>query len=416
MTIAKPGLAPVGLAGDARTIGLVSVAHFTSHFVMLAMAPLLPLIKADFHVGFTELGFVLTLFYATSGVSQPVAGALVDRFGPHRLLLLGVALQGAATVGMGLAPSFVWLFPFAFAAGIGNSVYHPSDLSILSRRVSQARQGRAFASHTMGGTFGFALSPVVVGFTGAMWGWRPALLGAGVFGLAVAIALLVSREWLRADEAYPHASGGARHGVPPAVGFLDLLALPVVIFGFAFFFLSALALAGMMNFTVSALTAGYGVALAPATLAVSLVQFGSIGGTLVGGVIVDRYGHHRLVAGAGMVTAGLFSLPLIQVGLPMPMIAGLLLLVGVFTGVTLPSRDLLVRYAAPPGNLGRTFGLVYSGLDAGSLIGPLLIGPVLDHGEPRLLFVIAAIALLLTTFTVIGIRAPDLADGRPRSI
>jgi FSR family fosmidomycin resistance protein-like MFS transporter len=406
VTIAKPGSAAGGLAWDARTIGLVSAAHFTSHFVLLALAPLLPLIKDDFNVGFTELGLVLTLFYATSGVAQIVAGVLVDRFGPHRLLLAGVALQGAATVAMGLAPSFGWLFPFAFAAGIGNSVYHPADLSILSRRVSRPRQGRAFASHVMAGSLGFALSPVVVGFAGAAWGWRAALVGAGVFALAVATALLVGRVWLKADEAHQHAAAGERHGGPAAVSFLRLLALPVVIFGFGFFFLSTLATAGLMNFTVSALTAGYGVALAPATLAVAFLQFGAIGGTLVGGLVVDRYGRHHLVAAAGMVAAALSVLPLVYVGLPMPLIVGFLILVGVSSGAALPSRDLLIRQAAPRGNMGRTFGTVYSGLDAGSLTGPLLVGPLLDRGEPRLLFVMAAVALLLATFTVVGIRGP----------
>ncbi len=412
MTIAKPESAAVGLAEDVRTIGLVGAAHFTSHFLLLALAPLLPLIKADFNVGFTELGFVLTLFFATSGAGQIVAGILVDRFGPHRLLLSGVALQAAAMVVMGLVPSFPLLFPFAFVAGIGNSVYHPSDLSILSRRVSRDRQGRAFASHSMAGSLGFALSPVIVGFAGAAWGWRVALIGAGLFGLAVATALVVSREWLRADEAHPHATGASDHdGGPVAASFLKLLALPVVIFGFGFFFLSTLALAGLMNFTVSALTAGYGVALAPATLAVAFLQFGSIGGTLVGGMIVDRHGRLHQVATVGMVAAALSTLPLIHVGLPLALIVGSLLLVGVFSGAALPSRDLLVRQAAPRNNLGRTFGTVYSGLDTGSLIGPLLIGPLLDHGLPQLLFVTAAVALLLATFTVAGIRGPGGETG-----
>jgi FSR family fosmidomycin resistance protein-like MFS transporter len=140
---------------------------------------------------------------------------------------------------------------------------------------------------------------------------------------------------------------------------------------------------------------------------VAFLQFGAIGGTLVGGVIVDRYGRQHLVAAAGMVAAALSALPLIHVGLPMPLIVGFLLLVGVFSGITLSSRDLLVRQAAPRGNMGRTFGTVYSGLDAGSLTGPLLVGPLLDRGEPRLLFVMAAVALLLATFTVVGIRGTD---------
>ncbi len=137
----------------------------------------------------------------------------------------------------------------------------------------------------MAGSIGFAVSPLAVGFAATVWGWRLALVGAGLFALVVAAILVVSREWLRADKVHPQSMRAGDHdGGPAELSFRQLLALPVVIFGFAFFFLSTLALAGLMNFTVSALTTGYGMALAPATLAVAFLQFGSIGGTLVGGV------------------------------------------------------------------------------------------------------------------------------------
>jgi MFS family permease len=411
---AKAASSAAGIGGDVRTIGLVGLAHFISHFLLLALAPLLPLLKAEFDVSFTQLGLLLTLFFATSGGGQVVAGILVDRFGPHRLLLAGIALQAAAVAAMGFVPAFAWLFPLAFAAGIGNTVYHPSDLSILSRRVSQKRQGRAFASHSMAGSLGFAASPVVVGLAATVWGWRPALIGAGVFGLIVALAMVLNRSWLRADDFHPHAASESERNGPPSarMSFLQILALPVVLFGFGFFFLSTLAFAGLMNFTVSALTAGYGVALAVATVAVAILQVGSIGGTLIGGIAADRSGQHHRIAIAGTLAAAVFTLPLAYTGLPLALIIVLLFLVGVCAGVTLPSRDLLIRHAAPRSNLGKTFGTVYSGLDGGSLVGPLLIGPMLDRGAPQLLFVMAAIAMVLATFTVAGIRG--LAGGGSR--
>jgi MFS family permease len=176
-------------------------------------------------------------------------------------------------------------------------------------------------------------------------------------------------------------------------------------FGFGFFFLTALAGGALMNFTVSALTEGYGVTLALATVAVAALQFGSIGGTLAGGVVADRWGRHHQIAMVGCVLSAVFLLPLVYTGLSYIPIVAFLALSGLFYGATLPSRDLLVRGAAPHGNLGKTFGTVYSGLDGGSLVGPLLIGPMLDHGAPQLLFLTAAIATALATFTVVGIRS-----------
>jgi len=407
LTVAKSIPAAAATRGDIRTISLVGLAHFTSHFLMLSLAPLLPLMKADFNVSFTQLGLIFTLFFATSGAGQVMAGIFVDRFGPHRLLLSGVTLQALAVAAMGFVPSFYMLFPLAFAAGLGNTVYHPSDLSILSRRIRHERQGRAFASHSIAGALGFALSPVVVGLAATQWGWRTALVGTGIFGLLIAGSLLLNRSWLHADDFHPHATTESERNGGPArkLGFLQILSLPVVLFGFGFFFLSALAGGGLMNFTVSALTEGYGVALAMATVAVAMFQFGAIGGTLIGGVIADRSGRHHRIAIIGTLASAVLILPVIHTGLPLVLILGFLLLVGVFTGATLPSRDLLIRQAAPRGNLGKTFGAVYSGLDGGSLVGPLLIGPMLDHGAPQLLFLTAAIAMALATFTVVGIRS-----------
>lgn len=395
-----------GAAGDVRTTGLVGLAHFTSHFLMFATAPLLPLMKDAFGVSFTQLGLMLTVFFATSGVGQVVAGIFVDRFGPHRLLLAGMALQAAAVAAMGLAPSFLLLFPLQFVAGVGNCVYHPSNLSILGRRVTRGRQGRAFASHSMAGSLGFAVSPLVVGFAGAAWGWRPALVVSGLLGLVIAVAMLANRAWLRADDVHPDAaSESERSGGPAAqLGFAEILALPVVIFGVAFFFFTTLGFHGLMTFAVSALTEGYGMVLATATVAVAVLQFGSMGGTLVGGVIADRFGRHQRVAAVAVLASAAFMLPIVYTGLPLALIIGFLLLTGFFYGVALPSRDLLIRQSAPPGGLGKTVGTVYSGLDGGALLAPLLIGPLLDHGASELLFLFGAVALVVAVFTLAGLR------------
>jgi MFS family permease len=315
---------------------------------------------------------------------------------------------------MGFAPHFLLLFPLAFLAGLGNTVYHPSDLSILSRRITHQRQGRAFASHSMAGALGFALSPVLVGLAATAWGWRPALIAAGVLGLAIAASLLFNRGWLRADDFHPHAESESERNGAPAVklSFAQMLALPVVLFGFGFFFLTALSGGSLMNFTVSALTEGYAVTLAWATVAVAAFQFGAIGGTLAGGLVADRWGRHHYIAIAGSIASAICLLPVIHTGLPLALIVGFLLLSGMFTGATLPSRDLLIRAAAPRGNLGKTFGTVYSGLDGGSLVGPLIIGPMLDYGAPQLLFLTAAVAMGLATFTVLGIRSSASAEAR----
>lgn len=392
--------------GDVGTASLVGLAHFTSHFMLLSLAPLLPLIRSEFSVSFTQLGLVLTVFFAVSGSGQIVAGALVDRFGPQRLLIAGIAVQAASVAAMGFAPGVWALYALAISAGIGNSVYHPADLSILSHRISPPWRGRAFATHSLAGSLGFALSPVVVGLMAAWWGWRAALVATGVYGLIVAVSVFGGRGLFTTEVSGEDAAGEGEPSAraAPATGFLQIIAMPVVLFGFGYFFLSAMSLSGLMNFTVSALTQGYGVALVAATVAAASVQFGSIGGALIGGVLADRFGRHQLIAACGSLATAMCLLPVAWTGMPLALIVALMAAAGVCLGITLPSRDLLIRTAAPRGALGRTFGSVYSGLDAGSLMAPLIVAPMLDAGFSSGLFITASIGMILAVFTVAGIR------------
>ena len=61
----------------------------------------------------------------------------------------------------------------------------------------------------------------------------------------------------------------------------------------------------------------------------------------------------------------------------------LVALAGIGTGLAGPSRDLLVKQAAPPGATGRVYGIVYSGLDVGFAIGAPLAGLLMDGALPR---------------------------------
>ncbi|HMB33321.1 MAG TPA: MFS transporter, partial [Methylomirabilota bacterium] len=83
---------------------------------------------------------------------------------------------------------------------------------------------------------------------------------------------------------------------------------------------------------------------------------------------------------------------------------GVMALMGFCLGTISPSRDMLVRAATPPGASGKVYGFVYSGLDLGSCLTPLLFGWFLDHGEPRMVFVTSATFMLLTIATAVQVR------------
>ena len=113
---------------------------------------------------------------------------------------------------------------------------------------------------------------------------------------------------------------------------------------------------------------------------------GSALGLFAGGIIADRFGRHEIVVATGLLTAALVSLALGLLAVP---VAALLLCVvvgGFAWGCTTPSRDLLVRSAAPAGAVGTVVGFVYSGLDLGSAMTAPFLGFLLDHHHPRCIF------------------------------
>lgn len=387
-------------AAEISTIGAVGTAHFASHILQLAFAPLFIMMRADLSVSFLELGMLLSAFYLCSGAGQVAAGVLVDRFGAHRLLLAGLLTQGAATAAMGFAPHYGALLLLAAIAGLGNSVYHPADLSILSHRVAPQRLGRAFAAHVIAGSAGFALSPIVSGALGAAYGWRTALAVMGTLVVLVGLLLTLFRGTLETPPSpAAHATGPAQ-----PLGFLDVLAMPVILTGFLYLVLTAITLSGVQSFSIVALQEGFGASVALATLAVALFQAGNTTGVAIGGHLADRTHSHHRVAMGGLAAASAVAFLAAAITVPPAVTVGMVVLIGFCMGLTTPSRDVLVRAAAPAGATGKTFGIVYSGYDVGSLVGPLIFGFLLDHHLPRLVFVGAAIPLALAIGTAFAVR------------
>lgn len=391
------------LPGELATISAVGVAHFTSHMLQLALAPLFLFMRDDLNTSFVELGLILSIYFLCSGVGQVLAGVLVDRFGADRLLIGGMLLQGAATLAMGFAPRYEALLPLAALAGLGNSVYHPADLSILTHRVDPRRLGRAFATHVICGNIGFAFSQLTSGSLGLAFGWRAALMLMGGGALAVVLGLLAMRPALRVA---PHVAAGAvpAHGRAHAPSFRQVLAMPVVLIAFVYFVLTSVALSGVQGFSVVTLQEGFGASVMLATLAVTLYQLGNAAGVAVGGHVADRALHHHRIAMGGLGAAALFGFAVALTHVPPAATVALLAAMGFCVGLTMPSRDVLVRRATPDGATGKVFGVVYSGYDVGGLVGPLLYGLLLDHHAPRLVYVVSAAALALCMATAFGVR------------
>jgi MFS family permease len=389
--------APSSLRRDVHVIGLIGAAHFFSHFFQLSLPPLFPVLKEVFGVPYLALGVAMSLFYAASGVGQTLSGFLVDRVGALRVLLGGMALLSGAIAVAGIAPSYWMLLPVALLAGLGNSVFHPADYSILNASVDPRRIGRGYSVHAISGNLGYAVAPVAVVALTAHFGWRVALVAVGLAGLVVAVVLAAQRDAFGALGPAPRARGGV------AADVRMLLTAPILA-AFAYFALIAAAVIGVQIFGVTALMRVYETPLAQATAALTAFLVGGAAGILAGGLLADRVRRHDVVAVTGLLIAAGFMILLATGVVPAALLPIVLSVTGFSHGVTGPARDMLVRAATPPGASGKVFGFAYSGLDLGSCLTPLAFGWLLDHADPRLLFVAVAVLMVCTIGTVVQVR------------
>jgi MFS family permease len=386
-----------------RTLAAISVAHWVSHFHLFVLPMLFPFLKAQLGVGYIELGFALTVFGVVSGLTQAPIGYLADHIGARKVLLAGLCLGGCALIGLGLHLSYPALIVCAAVLGLANSVYHPADYAILSAHMDVNRMGRAFSIHTFAGFVGGAVAPSIMLGLVATVGGLGALIVAGAIGPLVAL-LMVAMSLPDASAADRKAAGApaqSRNILTPALMMLTI-----------FFMLLGLSNAGISNFGVVALMSGYGVELAAANFALTAFLAASAAGVLAGGFLADRTRRHGQVAAACFGVNALIMLVIATVTLPPLLLTSLLTLAGFLGGVIAPSRDMLVRNAAPPGAAGRAFGIVSTGFNFSGILAPLLFGWLMDQNLPHWVFGASVIFMVLTVLlALVTDRKPQAASG-----
>jgi MFS transporter, FSR family, fosmidomycin resistance protein len=377
----KPVPDPIPLKQDAKIIGLVSMAHAISHFSHLLLVPLFPVFQKEFGLSFSQLGFLVTVFFVVSGVGQALSGFWVDRVGARPVLFSAIGVFLLAALVAASAQGYSWLIVAAALAGLGNSPFHPCDFTIMNQCVSQPRLGHAFSTHGISGSLGWALAPLFyVGVT-SLVGWRNAYFAAALLYAVVLLILWLNRDALHVPVASPPDQPDAT--VIKKESDFAFLKLPVVWWCFGFFMLSTVTLAMVQSFSVPILKALHGVSFEMATLTLTAYLLCGALGILVGGFIASSQTKRGVSSDKAIMICYLVGAVLLVLcatgilGATGTMIA--LAATGFVVGIGNPSRDMMVKNATPKGASGRMYGTVYSGFDVGFAVAPLIFGALMDR-------------------------------------
>lgn len=346
----------------------------------------------------------MTTFFVISGAGQALSGFVVDRVGARPVLFAAMASFFLASVAAGLAQGFGGLMLAAALAGVGNAPFHPADFTILNKRVSQPRLGHAFSVHGISGNLGWAFAPVFsMNIADATGNWRFAYLGTALVALVVMGLLFWQRSAIDdCQGSWGHTKPAAGAKVEHPMAFLKL---PSVWLCFSFFFWSTAALSAIQSFASPALHQVYGLPLALTAYVVTGYMLAGAAGMVCGGFLVAKAERLERTIALALALAAVLLLLTASGWLPGPLAALVAALAGFGTGLAGPSRDMLIKRAAPPGATGRVYGTVYSGLDIGFALAAPVFGWILDHGHPSSVFVgsAAALAMGIVSAAVVGL-------------
>lgn len=394
---------------DILLISLLGVAHGLSHYFHLIIPPLFPWIMPEFDASFAQMGVVMTIFFITSSLGQATTGFLVDKLGPKVCLYGGVSLLMIAGFLFSVAQSYWWFYPVAACAGLGNSVFHPTDYSIMNRCITQDRLPFAFSIHTVVGNIGWALAPIfmvgVATFTGS---WRLAAATAGIMALLVLLSLVLHNnlfdQALKLDKGITDEEKKEDKKTDIGFGFLKLLAVWLC---FLFFFCNSFALGILQNFAPSIFEATYHVGLEIATGGLTAYMIGSIIGILSGAYVAKAIKRSDYVIAATMSVSALMAILLASQWLGPNSVLPLMAVMGLGVGLATPSRDLLIRGACMKflgtNSFGRVYGFTYCGMDVGQTLAPLVVGPLLDAGFFSLALVLVGTFQTFALLTALGV-------------
>jgi len=364
-------------------LALFALAHFMHHLLTALQVPLLPFIRDEFTLDYTQAGVVTAAFNIPYGISQLPAGWLADHIGPR--LLIAVSICGVALAGflVGFSQTYILMIIFLGLMGVLGGGYHPASPPVISALVEPKNWGRALGVHLIGGGASFFLTPIIGVAIATAWGWRGSFITLAVPTMVFGILFYVLMGRRAATKRTEHRITNSHNEAPPTSGRLRRLAAFIILSTFAgaviFSIISFVPLFMVDHFSVSKETAAAFLAL---------IYSAGLWASPLGGYLSDRLGRVPVVLAVCLITGPvLYLLGLAPYGLG---IGALLLTIGMIQYIRMPVSEAYIVGQTSEYNRSTILGIYYFGnLEGTGLLTPV-IGYLIDQFGFSTSFTIAA--------------------------
>ncbi len=353
-----------------RTLYFGSAMHVWSDLFFALMVPLLPFIKDELDLSFTEVGLLRSTFIGATAVLQVPAGYLAESVGEFWMLIAGNAWVSLGLLGMAAAPGFVVLMLVSGIAGLGGGTQHPLASSMVSRAYDDRGRSAAVGTVNFAGDMGKLVAPLAAGLFAVALGWRGTMVIVGVAGLVFMLASTMTRRALGLPA--PAGVAPAPDRVAPDAATHTSMSGFVILSGLGV--LDSAARAGALVF-LPFVMASKDMGPTRISAMLFLLFAGGAVGKLVVGWLGDRFDTVSLI----WVTKGLTALTLgLSMAIPALAMAPVIFLTGVGLNGTSSVLYAAVAEFVPGARRARFYGFYYTTNEIGTIVAPLAYGVVAD--------------------------------------
>ena len=348
------------------------LAHFSHHLIPALLTPLLPYIRDDLSLTYTQTGWLVSAYSLAYGISQLPAGRLADRIGPRIILTIGVAGVGVAGLLIGIAPTYVMLALSLVLLGIAGGGYHPAAVPLVSASAEAKNRGRTLGLHQVGGTSSFFLAPLIVAGIASAFGWRGTFLAVSVPSIVFGIVLYMLLGRLGYGKNAEPKTDVSHAEIAPSPRRMRPLVV-VIILGIANMSLAFSTISFIPLFIVDHFG---GVNNEAAAAMISLIFLGGLWAGPLGGYLSDRLGRVPVMLAAGFIAGlAIYLQNLVPLGIAF---SAVLITLGMAVHLGMPAVEAYIISHTSQRRRSTMLGIYYLGSRGGLAIAPV-IGYLIDR-------------------------------------